>query len=885
MSNVALLGWTLLLASAWLASAQTEPEMAPFVIPWNDTSSGPLDLRPILQPARTPLPPVRARGDHLYAGNWSLRIAGREMLASRARLFGVNLTAGACFPDHATADVLAPHMAKLGINLVRFHFLDSTWGTPRLIQYESRHWTNWNADALDRWLYFMARLKEAGIYWNINLLVGRKFGVGDGVDPAIQRLDWKTAHAIGFFHAPHQQAQLDYAKRLLDRVNPYTGTRIADDSALAMVEINNENGLIHTWMGGELDQLPEPFASDLRMQWNDWLRRRYTSTKDLASAWKARAEPLGPELLRNPAFASQAAEWILEQHQGARAELNVETNVLSIRVLQPGREGWHVQFNQSGLRVRAGGLYTARFRMAADRPRQVTVTLMQAHDPWKNLASPYAIQIGPEWKDFELVFEVNEHDDRARFGFTELSQSGAVFRIAGISLRPGGRTGLGEHERLENGTIPIVPARGRMGRVVTPFARRDWIEFLWETERRHWRTMHAFLTEQLGVRAPVVGTIVGTSTPHLMAEFPLVDTHAYWEHPQWPNAPAWDPERWIVRNRSMADFPEEATVTALAWHRVLGRPHMVSEYNHPAPNPHASEGPLFLATMACLQDWDAITYYTWAHTDEGLKAGKIPGFFDVGQHPTILANLVVAALVFRRGDIRPATELVTRPWTVATELDYLAGRGHAWGLGYRPTSQERRLALRHRVALHLDANSTHAADSATSRDARPFAEVSDTGEVQWSVGQDQRGWLTVIAPRFRAAWGVLSQRDVDLGDGLRIRMGPTRTGFGTFALVILEGDSLQRGPARCLLTVTAMADNTDMVWKSPAMDSVGRNWGRAPSRIEVVPLELTWRGRAGTLVPLDGNGQPSAAPTEWNGELRLPTTPRTLWYELRLRAP
>ena len=73
-------------------------------------------------------------------------------------------------------------MAKFGLNAVRFHFLDSTWGTPRLINYESGDWRNWNADALDRLDYFIARLKEHGIYADLNLLVGRRFGVGDGVD-------------------------------------------------------------------------------------------------------------------------------------------------------------------------------------------------------------------------------------------------------------------------------------------------------------------------------------------------------------------------------------------------------------------------------------------------------------------------------------------------------------------------------------------------------------------------------------------------------------------------------------------------------------------------------------------------------------------------------
>ena len=162
-------------------------------------------------------------------------------------------------------------MAKFGLNAVRFHFLDSTWGTPRLINYESGDWRNWNADTLDRLDYFIARLKEHGIYADLNLLVARRFGVGDGVDATVNQLDWKTAHAVGFFHAPHMKAQKRYARQLLAHRNPYTKLAYVEDPAVALVEINNENGLIHTWLDGGFDALPDVFAQDLQQQWNAWL--------------------------------------------------------------------------------------------------------------------------------------------------------------------------------------------------------------------------------------------------------------------------------------------------------------------------------------------------------------------------------------------------------------------------------------------------------------------------------------------------------------------------------------------------------------------------------------------------------------------------------------
>ena len=182
--------------------------------------------------------------------------------------------------------------------------------------------------------------------------------------------------------------------------------------------------------------------------------------------------------------------------------------------------------------------------------------------------------------------------------------------------------------------------------------RRDWIRFLWETERKHWTGIERFLKEELGVKVPVVGTIVATSTPNLMSDMDVVDSHAYWQHPQFPGK-AWDMDNWLVKNISMVDYPDDATVTRLAFQRVAGKPHMVSEYNHPAPNTHAGEGPLFVAAFGALQDWDAIFLYTYSHEEKETKAGCIPSFFSIAQHPTIMANVPVASLLFRRGDLRP----------------------------------------------------------------------------------------------------------------------------------------------------------------------------------------------------------------------------------------
>ncbi len=863
-----LLTVTALALTGLSAVCGDEAGLVPFAPPWDDGAAGPTDLRPLLAQGAAPLAPVRARDGHLYAGD------------ARLRLFGVNLTASACFPDRATADGMAARLAKFGLNGVRLHFLDSTWGEARLIDYASGDWTRWNADTQARLDYFLAQLKRQGVYWNVNLLVGRAFGKGDGVDPAIAKLDWKAAHAVGFFHAPHLEAQKAYARRLLTHVNPHTGLALGQDPALAMVEINNENGLLHTWFSGDFDALPEPFAADLKRQWNAWLSKRYPDTAALAAAWGARREPPGAELLRNAAFADNAKGWNVEQHRGARAVCTgAADGEVTLRVEHPADGGWAVQLNQPGLTVRKGALYTVRFRAAADAPRRITATVMQAHDPWLSLGWQTRLELKPEWQTFAFTFTADADDTNARFGFNDLAQAGAAFRFAEVSFRPGGTIGPQEDETLETASVRCPLSAGP--RPLTPGGRRDWLRFLWETERAHWETMRRFVAEDLSVSAPVVGTIVATSTPNLMASFDLVDTHAYWQHPHFPGR-HWDQDNWIVKSLSMADHPQDATLSRLAWQRVLGKPHMVSEYNHPAPNPYAGEGPLMLAAVAALQDWDALFYYTWSHEEAKTKAGRIPHFFDVGQHPTIVANLPAAALLFRRGDVAAARTLVTAALPPETELARIAERGRAWSvLDFGSLGVDLTQAFERRVGLDLR---PAAVPAPTPAAAARSEWQADTGELAWRLPEKGQGLFEVRAPRSKLLVGRAAGRTVDLGHGVRVTPGQTSLGWCTLALSLLEGESFERAPRRALLTATAYTQNTGMVWKDAARTSVGTKWGTAPSLVEPVPATVAFAPAAGAvrLYPLDARGQRSGPAVEAAAGASLTLGPphRTLWYEV-----
>src|SRR5262249_11265881 len=305
----------------------------------DDASAGVTDVSGWLPTPAGKFGPVRAGEDgHLQAGN------------ERIRFVGVNLAFAANFPRKEDAPKVAARLAKFGINVVRFHHMDM-FAFPQGIRARKATGTgDLDAEALDRLDYFINQLKRHGVYANLNLLVSRPFNAADGLPADIERVaDWKDRHVVGFFHEAALKSQKDYARKLLSHRNPYTELTYAEDPAVAFVEINNENGLLHAWLGDQVDRLPEVFLPDLQRQWNAWLRQRHGSTEKMRQAWGVKEEAPGAELLANADFAKGVEQWVLERHEKAEASAagsddvpaavrNASATARSVRiaVTQPG---------------------------------------------------------------------------------------------------------------------------------------------------------------------------------------------------------------------------------------------------------------------------------------------------------------------------------------------------------------------------------------------------------------------------------------------------------------------------------------------------------------------------------------------------------------------
>ena len=840
---------TAVVAAMVLAGSAFAGDLFPFPMPWNDTGNGGLtDLSAWNDKPAGSKGFVTVKNGHLYEGS------------ERLKLFGVNIVFGSNFPTHEEADVAARRMARFGINIARLHHMD-THATPNGLLRADR--ITFDPEMLDRLDYFIAALKRNGIYVDLNLHVGRDYpGMGNRWNGGSDY--WK---GVDNFYPAMIALQKDYARDLLTHKNPYTGTRYNEEPAVAIVEINNENGLIYEWGRGALDGMTEPYRSELTRQWQAWLKHRYGTDKALRAAWGAKEEPFGAEMLAagaSPAWGQPG--WTLQTIGTAKGHVENAGHGVAVTLEAKGQENWHAQLYQSGLTLTADRPYTLTLTVRADHPMTVAAIAMQNHAPWQSLWSD-TIKVGTAWKTVSFVFSPSASDKDARITLGELGFQTGRLEIANASLRPGGTIGIKPEENLDRGTVTITDAASRFSR--TPAAQRDWLDFLWDVEQGYWRDMGRFLKTDLEVRSPVVGSQVSFSPAAIQADLDVVDGHAYWQHPQFPGT-AWDPGNWVIKNTPMAGVADGGTIAELALRRVPGKPFIVTEYNGPAPSLYQGETMPLIAAYGALQDWDGVFLFCYGGWSPDWHIDTVSDFFDSRGNPVKMASLVAAAAMLRRGDITAAAPDASAMTSRAAWIEALRRAPY-----HMPGGDS--------FGTAAAASLVRAVSAATQAVAAPaFPVTSETGELVWGIAGKT---VAIDGRRSKGLVGARLGKAYD-AHGVGLELTEARNDWGVVLATVVQGTDFA-SPGRILVTTLGQEEGTDQVWNT-TKTSVGRDWGHAPMLVEGVGARLTLPVAASrvTAWALDEKGgRKSALKIGGTDRASIEFGPRarTLWYEIEIK--
>ena len=206
-----------------------------------------------------------------------LQVSGRDFQfedGTKVKFWGTNFNGVGCFPEHDYAKVLARRLAKLGINLVRMHQLDSEWHSPNIFQYNrGPRATDGHLDpeSMDRLDYLIKCLKDEGIYTYMDMFTYRRFRSDEGVENAAGLKDAGKPYCL--FSRKLIDLQKELATELWTHVNPYTGLAYCDEPAIVLAEIVNECDHFHVSKNIAKEYI-EPYRTEFLEMFSAWLKKK-----------------------------------------------------------------------------------------------------------------------------------------------------------------------------------------------------------------------------------------------------------------------------------------------------------------------------------------------------------------------------------------------------------------------------------------------------------------------------------------------------------------------------------------------------------------------------------------------------------------------------------
>jgi len=252
-----------------------------------------------------------------------------EKTGEKVRFWGVTATSSVWMMSKSDMDYLARRLAKMGVNMVRFH------AAP---YYETEP-----GPQTDGIHYLQAALKRNGIYSGFNwycLAVAR-------VQPSWHLKGFKTGDrpmALHLFYPPMQEIYKKWARTLFGTTNPYTGMSLARDPSVCYIElIDEDNYLFWTLKPQNINPVALPF---LERKWADWCKAKYGSLDAALAAWGEGPKPPMPDhpeegrLALYDAGTLGGADWAVASRNAKRASDQLRFFVEDMRAFYSGMKQW-----------------------------------------------------------------------------------------------------------------------------------------------------------------------------------------------------------------------------------------------------------------------------------------------------------------------------------------------------------------------------------------------------------------------------------------------------------------------------------------------------------------------------------------------------------------
>jgi hypothetical protein len=272
----------------------------------------------------------------------------------RIRFWGMNLCAG-IKRGGSDLDLLFDRLEDIGINAIRLTLVSDTLSTGKAgITTKVPVTVKGADDQMDRMDRAIYLAKKRGIFfWMQFDMLHSKYLPGDyDVLPDNgRRAQWNAlikerisrSHLV-YVNERAAKVHMEYAKSMLNHINPYTGKRWGDEETFALWEVFNESLFVRAFThGGLWARFPLFVQQDVTSRWNDWLRNRYKDDDTLRKRWGSLRD--GETLTNNkviymPFTPSGGTNILWEAKWGDQAGAPIE-------IVQKGKVKWQTLYSRS----------------------------------------------------------------------------------------------------------------------------------------------------------------------------------------------------------------------------------------------------------------------------------------------------------------------------------------------------------------------------------------------------------------------------------------------------------------------------------------------------------------------------------------------------------
>ena len=837
-----------IVALCGLLPAMLDAQSVPFVIPGDDAAASATDFSRLLTTPAGSNGFVQVKDGHFFTGQ------------QRLRFWGMNVCFGANFPTHEEADKVAPHLAKLGCNAIRFHHMDMQDAPNGIWQTNEDGSRELSAEQVDRLDYFLARLHENGIYANINLHVSRTLTEPEGYPQLKNGQWWAGANKWVTYYDPDIQSELkQYCRDLLDHTNPYRKLKRTEDPGIALIEMLNEN-FFSVKGTALLKHLPDRFVESYRVKWNQWLQTKYADHESLASAWKPGSTNSQPKPVFTPAaWEKELGKWAFNAeipHSFKSAEFDEAISAIRIEPREAFDQHHRGQLNIQQLPLVKGESYELSFWVRSDQDREFTFEISSTQGgPWRDVGVYEVAKSTPQWVRVKHTFTAKETVTEA-FLAISFGTSDVPLGLADVRLGVSASGAIPAGQRLEIGDIGVPDS------TFPKAALEDQQTFLVDTERAWIVELRDYLKNDLGVKVPITASQENYHAPGVLADtVDFIDLHNYWHHPTFPAGKNFNPIDYRTGNMPIEaqplhiDWPARSLIMRTGW-RYHDMPFTLSEWNHPEPGDVNTGAVMMAATVGALQDWDGVFFFDYDSDGGRWFKDHFEGFFDFNSQPAKLAVFSVASNIFLRGDLSALSKRLS---------------------GTFDDRNDGRLSFEYQLGIDADAE---VAQTAVVPEQLLF-KTPDQSAV-WDATDQSKSYLQLNTPKSQGVWGLIANQKFNVGL-IEADVGSIDRDYGTLVLTALDDQAIANSK-QLLLLASSGAENTNMKWNADRT-SVGNQWGTAPTRVNLVSAKIKLAlGSKFEVHALDGTGKriSQVAAEHEDGKLtfEVGSPHATLWYEL-----